>query len=132
MGSKSLNIIGLLIILVGAFMLISGIDAFTGNTKGVGGLMNDISRSFGGSGNTVVIIFAVIEIIFGALLIISRFASIGALDNFIRIAVFIFWIVIMIFSLVLNGNIKNIDTLAWWGALVNQSIILVILWMVKD
>jgi|GEM_PF-1854097 len=132
MSSKGLNIAGILIILVGAFMLLSGIAAFTGNTQGLGGFTNDVSKVFGGSGNTFSIIIAVIEIIAGGLLILSRFVSIGALDSFLRIAIFIFWIVLMVLSLVLGNNIKNIDTLGWWISLVNQSIILVVLWMIKD
>ncbi len=130
--SKGLNIVGILIILVGAFMLLNGIAALTGNTEGLGGMSHDISRAFGGSGNTFNIIIAVIELVAGALLIISRFASIGALDGFLRIAIFIFWIVVMVLALVLGNNIKAIDTLGWWISLVNHGIILVILWMIKD
>lgn len=132
MSTKRLNIAGILIILVGAFMLLSGIASFTGNTQGFGGFSNDISRAFGGSGNSLNIIIAVIEIIAGGLLILSRFVSIGALDSFLRIAIFIFWIVMMVLSLILGGNIEHIDTLGWWISLVNQSIILVVLWMIKD
>lgn len=130
--SKGMNIVGILIILVGAFMLLSGIAALTGNTEGLGGMSHDISRAFGGSGNTLNIIIAVVEIAAGALLILSRFTSIGALDAFLRLGVFIFWIVVMVLALVLGGNIKGIDTLGWWIALVNYSIILVILWMIKE
>jgi hypothetical protein len=130
--SKGMNIVGILIILVGAFMLLNGIAAVTGNTQGLGGLSHDVSRAFGGSGNTFNIIIAVVEIIAGALLIVSRFASIGALDSLLRIAIFIFWIVVMVLGLVLGGNIEKIDTLAWWISLVNHGIILVILWMIKD
>lgn len=132
MASKTFNIVGILIILVGAFMLLNGIDALTGSTRGLGGMSHDISKAFGGSGNSVNVIFSVIEIAAGALLILSRFMSIGALDNFLRIIILIFWIVLMLFGLVLGGNIKAIDTLAWWSSLVNHSIILVILWMIKE
>ena len=130
--SKGLSLIGVLVLLVGAFMLLNGIAALSGNTKGLGGLTHDVSKAFGGSGNTFNIIVAVIEIIAGALLIVSRFISIGALDAFLRIAIFIFWIVVMVLSLILGGNIERIDTLGWWIALVNNSIILVILWMIKE
>jgi len=132
MSSKRLNTAGILIILVGAFLLLSGIGSLTGNTRGLGGFANDVSKAFGGSGNSFNIILAVIEIIAGGLLLLSRFVSIGVLDSFLRIAVFIFWIVLMVLSLVLGGNIENINTLGWWISLVNQSIILVILWMIKD
>ncbi len=131
MSGRGLDVIGILVILVGAFMFLDGIDALTGNTRGIAGLSHDISRALGGSGNTANIIFAVIEAAAGALLIISRFMSIGALEGVLRVAVFIFWLVLMVFTLVLGGNIKAIDTLAWWSSLVNHSIILVILWMIK-
>jgi hypothetical protein len=39
---------------------------------------------------------------------------------------------VMVLALVLGNNIKAIDTLGWWISLVNHSIILVILWMIKD
>ncbi len=129
--SNGLNLVGILILLVGAFMLLDGIDALTGNTHGIKGLSHDVSKAFGGSGNTVNIIFAVIELASGALLILSRFISIGALNGVLRIFIFIFWLVLMVFSLVLGGNIDNINTLAWWSSLVNNSIILIILWMIK-
>lgn len=132
MASKKLNIVGILIILVGAFMLLDGIAALTNSTQGIGGLSHNVSRAFGGSGNTVAIIFAVIELIAGALLILSRFTSIGVLDSFLRIGVFIFWIIVMVFSLILGGNLNAIDTLGWWISLVNQLIILTILWMIKE
>lgn len=132
MATKKLNIAGILVILVGAFMLLNGIAVLTANTQGFGGFAHDVSRAFGGSGNSVNIVIAVIQLVAGALLIISRFVSIGVLDSFLRIALFIFWIVVMVLSLVLGGNINRIDTLGWWIALVNQSIILVILWMIKD
>ena len=132
MSSRSFNIVGVLIILVGAFMLLDGIGALTDNTQGFGGFSHDISRAFGKAGNTVAIILAVVEVAAGALLILSRFVSIGALDSGLRIAVFIFWIVVMIFALVLGDNIKAVDTLGWWKALVNHLIILLILWLMTD
>jgi hypothetical protein len=132
MGSKNFNVAAILIILVGAFMLLSGIAALTGNTTGAGGFFHDFSRAFGGSGNTVNIIFAVVEIAAGALLILSRLMSIGSLDKLLRLVIFIFWIVFMVFNLVLGRNINAIDTLGWWISLVNHSIILVILWLIKD
>jgi len=132
MASRKFDLVGILILLVGAFMLLNGIAALTGNTQGLGGVAHDVSRAFGGSGNTLAIVIAVIEIAAGGLLIISRFASIGALDRFLRVALFLFWIVVMILGLVLGGNIKAVDTLGWWISLVNHSIILVILWMIKD
>ncbi len=132
MASKRINVVGILVILVGAFMLLNGIAVLTANTQGLGGFAHDVSKAFGGSGNTVNIVIAVIELIAGALLIISRFISIGVVDSFLRIALFIFWIVVMVLSLILGGNINRIDTLGWWISLVNQSIILVILWMIKD
>jgi len=132
MASRKFDLVGILILLVGAFMLLNEIAALTGNTQGLGGVAHDVSRAFGGSGNTLAIVIAVIEIAAGGLLIISRFASIGALDRFLRVALFLFWIVVMILGLVLGGNIKAVDTLGWWISLVNHSIILVILWMIKD
>ena len=113
-------------------MVLDGIATISGSTQGIGGLSHDVSRAFGGRGNTGDIIFGVIELIAGALLVISRFASLGALDGILRVAILIFWLVYIVLSLILGGNINAIDTLGWWTTLVNHLIILVILWMIKD
>ncbi len=130
--AKGLNIVGILVLLVGAFLVLDGIDALSGNSQGFGGMGHDVSKAFGGKGNTANIIFAVIELVAGALLIASRFMSLGSLDGILRIAILIFWIVYILLALILGGNIKAIDTLAWWVTLVNYCIILVILWMIKE
>ena len=132
MSSKSTNIAILLVVLVGAFMVVDGVAALTGSTQGLGGFSHDVSRAFGGSGNTIQIIIAVAEIAAGALLVLSRFMSIGSLDGFLRIAVFLFWLAFMVFSLFLGGKIQAIDTLAWWKSFLNHGIILTVLWMIKD
>ena len=126
--AKGINVIGILIILVGAFMLLSGIGSLTGETNGMNTFLNDI----GARDNPPNIIVAVLQIVGGALLIASRFISIGALDGILRIALLVIWIIVMLFAFILNGRINNIDTLAWWAGLVNSSIILVILWMIKE
>ena len=126
--AKGINLIGILIILVGAFMLLSGIDSLTGETSGGAKFLNNI----GVRDNTLNVIIAVLLIIGGGLLIASRFISIGALDGILRIALLVIWIIVMLFSFILNGRIDNIDTLAWWAGLVNSGIILVILWMIKE
>ncbi len=130
--SKKMNLQGVLVLLTGAYMLLGGISLLTGNTQGLAGFSHDISRAFGGSGSTVNIILAVVEIVAGALLIMSRFIALGSLDSVLRVAVFIFWIVLMVFELILNNHISAINTLGWWTLLVNRSIILIILWMIKD
>lgn len=126
--AKGINIIGILIVLVGAFMLLSGIGSLTGERSGMNTFLNDI----GARDNTLNIIIAVLQIVGGALLIVSRFISIGALDGILRISLLVIWIIVMLFGFILNGRIENIDTLAWWSGLVNSSIILVILWMIKE
>ncbi len=125
--AKNINITGILIFLVGAFLLLSGISALTGETSGINGFLSDI----GARNNTLGIVIAVLEIIGGGLLIVSRFMSIGRLDGILRMALLVIWIVVILLGFFLNGAVKHIDTLGWWAGLVNHAIVLVILWMIK-
>lgn len=132
MASRSFNVGTVLVLLVGAFLVLSGIGQLTGATEGLGGFQHKMSKAFGGSGNSIDIVLAVISIVAGALLLLSRVVSLGSLEGILRVVIFIFWIVVMVFSLILGGNINAIDTLGWWIALVESAIILTVLWMMKE
>lgn len=130
--AKGLNIVGILVLLVGAFLVLDGIDTISGNSQGFSDYSPNWSKVFGGNSDTMNIVFGVIELLAGGLLIASRFMSLGSLDGILRIAILIFWILYILLGLILGGRIKNIDSLSWWSALVNNLIILVILWLIKE
>ena len=130
MAKRTMSIAVILVILVGAFLLLDGISALITQNHGASKVFSDISKAFGKAGNTLAVIIAVLEVAAGALLIISRFVSIGALDAALRIGIFIFWIVVMVIVFIINYF--HPDKLDWWRDLVNYSIILAVLWMIKD
>ncbi|MCG8452300.1 MAG: hypothetical protein MI717_03840 [Spirochaetales bacterium] len=132
MARRRFDITSILVVLVAAFLLLDGILSFQGSTAGMSGLAHKISRSFGGEGNTVSIILAVAQISAGALLLLSRIVSIGTLDSILRVGLFLFWLAVMVMSLVLGGNIDRVTTLLWWKDLVWYTIILAILWKIKE
>ena len=72
---------------------------------------------------------AVIEVIAGALLVLGQFVSIGRLEATLRVAIFIAWIVVMVLVLVVADF--SPDELTWWRSLLQYSILLAVIWMVK-
>lgn len=125
MARRTMDITFILTVLVGAFLLLDGIAGLTQANSFVG----ELGRALGARGSTVNLIVAVIELIAGALLLISLFVNLGQLQGFLGIGIFIAWIVIMVLIFVV-GSFQP-DTLGWWINVLQYSIILAVIWMVK-
>ena len=125
MARRGISILMILGILVGAFLLLDGIAGLIDADS----LVGRISGAFNQSGRTIAIIVAVIEVAAGALLVLSQFTSIGKLDATLRVAIFIAWIVVMVLVLVVADFAPA--TLGWWRLLIQYSIILAVIWLVK-
>jgi len=124
MGRK-LSIIGILAILVGAFLLLDGIEGLTHANS----LFGRIGGAFNQGGRTVTIIVSVIEILAGGLLVLAQFMSIGSLDGPLRLGIFIAWIVVMVFALLINNFQPG--AIVWWRTLAEYSIVLAVIWMLR-
>ena len=126
MRGRGISIVMILALLVGAFLVLDGIGRLV-QADSVGG---QIARAFGTDGSTINIIVAIIELVAGAIVVLSQFTSLGNLDGLLKLAVFIAWIVVMALVLFVGGF--AIDTLGWWIALVQSSIVLAVLWLVRS
>jgi hypothetical protein len=125
MARRSMDITFVLTLLVGAFLLLDGIAGLTRANS----LVGELGRAFGARGSTVNLIVALVELIAGALLLISLFIDLGRLQSHLGVGIFIAWIVIMVLIFVI-GNFAP-DTLGWWTQLSLYSIVLAVIWMVK-
>ena len=125
MARRRFDISFILTILVGAFLLLDGIAGLSQANSFVG----EIGRALGAQSSTINMIVAVIEVVAGALLLLSLVVSLGELERFLGIGIFIAWIVIMVLIFVVNNFAP--DTLGWWTSLLQYSIILAVIWLVK-
>lgn len=125
MARRSFDITLILTLLVGAFLLLDGIAGLTQSSSFLG----EIGRAIGARGSNINLIVAIIELVGGALLLLSVFVSLGELERFLGIGIFIAWAVIMVLIFVVNNFAP--DTLGWWIAVIRNSIILAVIWMVS-
>lgn len=124
MARRSFDMTFLLTILVGVFLLLDGIAGLTQANSFLG----EVGRAVGARGSNINLIIAIIELVGGALLLLSVVVSLGELERFLGIGIFIAWLVIMILIFVVNSFAP--DTLGWWIGVVQYSIILAVIWMV--
>ena len=125
MARRNFNMTWILTLLVGAFLLLDGIVGLNQSNSVVG----QIARAFGTQGSTIALVIAIVELVAGALLILSLFVDLGQLDSTLGIAIAVAWIVIMVFTFFLSNF--NPDSLVWWRGVVQYSVILAVIWMVK-
>lgn len=125
MARRSFNMTWILTLLVGAFLMLDGIAGLNQSNS----LMGQIARAFGTQGSTIALVIAIVELVAGALLLLSLFVDLGQLDATLGIVIAIAWIVIMVFTFFLSNF--NPDSLIWWRSLVQYTIILAVIWMVK-
>ncbi|MFW5737388.1 MAG: hypothetical protein ACOCYX_00610, partial [Spirochaetota bacterium] len=85
MARNRLDISAILTILVGAFLLLDGIAGLTQANSFVG----EIGRALGARGSTINLIIAIVEVVAGALLLLSLIVNLGELERFLGIGIFI-------------------------------------------
>lgn len=125
MKRKQMDIRLILTVLVGALLLLDGVagvaraDSFAGQ----------FSRAVGAQGSTINLVVAVVELVAGALILMGLFIDLGQLSRTIGIGVFILWILVMITRFLINDF--QPDTLGWWIQLLNYSIILAAIWLLR-
>ncbi|MFW5689831.1 MAG: hypothetical protein ACOC1U_09685 [Spirochaetota bacterium] len=115
----------ILTILVGAFLLLDGIAGLTQANSFFG----EVGRALGARSSTVNMIIAIVELIAGALLLLSLVVSLGELERFLGLAIAIAWIVVIVLVFIINNFAP--DTLGWWIGLIESLIILAVIWLVR-
>ncbi len=125
MPRRSFDMRLILTILVGAFLVLDGIAGLTAAQSFVG----ELGRALGARSATINMIVAVVQIVAGALLLLSVVVGLGDLERFLGIGIFLAWAVIMALLFVVNNFAP--DTLGWWIGVIQYSIILAVIWMVK-
>jgi len=124
MARRSLDITFILTILVGAFLLLDGVSGLTQANSFFG----EIGRAMGVQSSTINLIIASLEVVAGALLLISLVLSLGQLERFLGIAIFIAWLAIIVLRYFVDAF--SPDTLGWWIGVVEYCIILAVIWLV--
>jgi hypothetical protein len=125
MARRRFDIGTILTILVGAFLLLDGIAGLTRANSFFG----EIGRALGAQGSTVGLIIAIIEVVGGALLLLSLIVNLGELERYLGLVIFIAWAVIMVLVFLVNNFAP--DSLSWWIGLIEYSIILAVIWLVR-
>lgn len=125
MARRNFDISLILTLLVGAFLVLDGISGLTQANSFFG----EVGRALGAQSSTINLVVAIVELVAGALLLISLVVSLGELERFLGIGIFLAWAVIMVLIFVVNSFAP--DTLGWWIGVVEYSIILAVIWLVK-
>ncbi len=125
MARRSMDITFVLALLVGAFLILDGVDGLIAADSFVGRTI----RSLGAQGSSLNLVIAVAEIVVGALLVLGLFLDIGQLRTALGLVIFVGWLAVI----VLTFAVRNLapDTLDWWIGLIQYLIILAVIWMVK-
>ena len=114
-----------------ALMLIAtgvlGIDSYN---SGGAEFLRGVNKAFGGSNDVIPSCLQVIELVAGAILVISLFNLIPSqLLNILLLIIFIFWAVNIALSYIINGFLEP-SFIKWLASLSPQLIILSSLWIV--
>ncbi len=125
MARKGFDMSLVLTILVGAFLLLDGIAGLTQANSFVG----EIGRALGAQGSTISFVIAIVELVAGALLLLSLFVSLGELGRFLGIAIFVAWAIIIVLAFIVRSFAP--DTLGWWVGILQYLIILAVIWMIS-
>ncbi len=125
MAKRSLGIRFILTALVGAFLILDGIAGLNRSSSFLG----ELGRALGARSSTITMLVAVLALVAGALLILGLFLNLGDLDRFLGIGIFIAWLVVIVLVFFVGRFAP--DQLSWWTGLVQYSIILAVIWMVR-
>ncbi len=130
MAGKSFNVMLILQILVALLLLTFGLDALTGYNSTGAELMRTVNKAFGGSNNILPVIFAVIEIVVGALLILEFFMPVTTKFVFIgMIVICVVWIITIVMNFISSGFLEP-NFISWLRNLSVQLILLTSFWLV--
>lgn len=124
MARRGFDITLILTLLVGAFLLLDGIAGLTQANSFFG----EVGRALGARGSTVNLVVAIIEVVAGALLLLSLVVSLGELERYLGLGITIAWAVVTVLTFVVNNFAP--ETLNWWIGLVEYLIILAVIWQV--
>ena len=124
MARRGFDITLVLTLLVGAFLLLDGIAGLTQANSFFG----EVGRALGARSSTVNLVVAIIEVVAGALLLLSLVVSLGELERYLGLGITIAWAVVTVLTFVVNNFAP--ETLNWWIGLVEYLIILAVIWQV--
>jgi hypothetical protein len=125
MARRSFDMRLILTILVGAFLVLDGIAGLTAAHSFVG----ELGRALGARSATINTIVAVVQIVAGSLLLLSIIVGLGELERFLGLAIFLAWAAVIVLLFVVNNFAP--ERLDWWIGVIQYSIILAVIWMVK-
>lgn len=117
-------------ILVAVLLLVFGIEFLTSYNSTGNEIMRSVSKAFGGNNNVVPVIFAVIEIVVGALLILEFFMPVATrFVFFAMIVICVMWIISIVMAFFAN-NLLEPNFFSWMKSLSIELILLITFWLV--
>lgn len=122
----------LLTLAIAVFMIVSGILALANYDSPVNEMTRALNSMFGGSSQTMLLIIAIAQLIFGVLLLLDLFSVIKAgTMSLIKFIIFLGWAVVLVINHFLNGFPPG-DWLVWLRPFSLDLVILAALWAIRE
>lgn len=125
MARRSFDISVVMTLLVGALLLLDGVAGLLYSQSFVG----ELGRALGSQSAAVRLIVAIVEVVAGALLVLSIIVDLGQLGQALGLAIFLVWVAVMVIRFVINDF--QPDTLNWWIDVIQYGIVLAVIWQVR-
>lgn len=118
---------------LGIMFVMMGIAGISGVTTGLGGVLNRLDGLFGGSQGTIQIIVAVIQLVAGALLLLSLFGVIKEdIMQILLLVILALWALELVLQFVIGGNLLQPDMMTWLSRLAPNLVVFAGLWVVYE
>jgi len=117
---------------LGVFFILIGLEVLLYYNSTVVQLVSGFSNIFGGSKQVVESVIAVIEIVAGAILILTLFVPMGrGIFNFIVLLIFILWVAKVVYSDFILKEVFQPNWLTWLKELALDIIVAIGIWVTR-
>ncbi len=117
---------------LGVFFILIGLEVLIYYNSTVGQIVSGFSNLFGGSKQVIESVIAVIEIVAGAVLILTLFVPMGrGAFNFLVLLIFILWAAKIVYNDFIVKTVFQPNWLTWCKELALDVIVLVGVWATR-
>jgi hypothetical protein len=130
--TNSLGSFMILQLALGVFFILIGLEVLIYYNSTVGQLVNGFSNMFGGSKQVIESVIAVIEIVAGAILILTLFLPMGrGIFNFIVLLIFVLWVAKIVYSDFFLKQVFQPNWLTWLKELALDIVVAIGIWVTR-
>ncbi len=96
-------------------------------------VMNNISSFFGGNDKVIAYVIATIELVAGALLLLSLFGVIKEnITQLLLLVILVLWAIMFAMKYIFSGGLFEPNALAWLAKISPELVILAALWLLQQ